>query len=150
MSIRGSTESLRLNGPTPSAERIRLALTPGPKPVASLDTAIQMSNLTAAFNKLRLRFNRALRNYSRPGGWGIFATHGQAFFRHLQSHELRELLEKGFYYRVGGNTKGLPAFYQNAFQTADYTRRQWAPHFEVVALRESGLADQDAVLVRKR
>jgi hypothetical protein len=45
----------------------------------------------------------------------------------------------------------LPDFYQTAFHTHEYIRREWSRHFEVVAIHAKGVGNhQDAVLVRKR
>jgi len=87
----------------------------------------------------------------RPGGYGLFTKHGENFFSHLNESHRRQLLEKGFFYRVGGHTEGLPEFYQSSFHTHEYIGREWGRYFEVVSSRKQGIDKvQDAVLVRKR
>jgi SAM-dependent methyltransferase len=87
----------------------------------------------------------------KPGGYGLFTTHGANYVHLLTAAERAELTAKGFCYRVGQPTDGLPEFYQTSFHTVAYIREKWARHFEVLAVREKGLdGAQDAVLVRKK
>ena len=87
----------------------------------------------------------------KPGGHGIFSTHGKNHFGHLRSGDLGTLSEKGFCYSDFGSTEGLPDFYKTSFQTPDYIKREWARYFDVLAVYEQNIGQhQDAVLVRKR
>jgi 2-polyprenyl-3-methyl-5-hydroxy-6-metoxy-1,4-benzoquinol methylase len=87
----------------------------------------------------------------KPGGFGLFTTHGEKHYTKLPEPARQELAGRGFYYSVGELTKGLPEFYQTSYQTHDYIKREWAKYFEVVAIRKEGIGkNQDAVLVRKR
>lgn len=87
----------------------------------------------------------------KPGGYGIFTTHGENHFVHLSAADRKKLLEHGFHYSDLGATEGLPDFYRASFQTPAYIRREWAQYFEVLAVYERGICqNQDAVLVRKR
>jgi SAM-dependent methyltransferase len=94
---------------------------------------------------------RELSRIIKPGGYGIFTTHGENHFHHLPEAARKKLMEKGFYYWVGDKTDGLPDFYQTSFHTHEYIKREWARYFDVVAIREKGMGDnQDAVLVKNR
>lgn len=87
----------------------------------------------------------------KPGGYGIFTTHGENHFVHLTESERGQLAKTGFHYSDLGSTEGLPEFYKASFQTREYITREWAKYFEVVAVYEKGMCqNQDAVLVRKR
>jgi len=87
----------------------------------------------------------------RPGGHGVFTVQGENFFHLLGKSSRKELLEKGFFYKKGRGTDGLPEFYQTAFHTYEYIQREWSRHFEVVAIHAKGVGHhQTAVLVRKR
>jgi SAM-dependent methyltransferase len=87
----------------------------------------------------------------RPGGHGMFTTHGEKHFHHVREEDRAELLRKGFWYQATAPTDGLPDFYQVSFHTHDYIRREWRRHFEVVAIQKEAIdAHQDAVLVRKK
>jgi SAM-dependent methyltransferase len=92
----------------------------------------------------------------KPGGYGLFTTHGEKFFAELKKPEYGEsaypkLIEEGFYYSVRDSTEGLPDFYQTSFHTHDYIRRQWVKYFEIVWIQKQGLGgNQDIVLLRKR
>lgn len=87
----------------------------------------------------------------RPGGHGIFTTHGENHFIHLPERDRTKLMEKGFHYSDLGATEGLPDFYRASFQTPDYVKREWTRYFDVLAIYPKGIGqNQDAVLVRKR
>jgi SAM-dependent methyltransferase len=87
----------------------------------------------------------------KPGGYGIFTTHGEDFFQNLPETALKELMEKGFYYWVGNKTDGLPDFYRTSFHTHEYIKREWARYFDVIDIRKKVIGeDHDAVLVRTR
>jgi len=87
----------------------------------------------------------------KPGGHGIFTTHGEKHFVHLAKCDLDRISQHGFCYSDFGATEGLPGFYKTSFQTPDYIKREWARYFDVVAIYENGICEnQDAVLVRKR
>lgn len=63
-----------------------------------------------------------------------------------------ELQTKGFYFLVQGYGKSinLPDFYETAYHSDDYIRREWSKYFEVVEIRTLGAVNrQDSVLLRK-
>ena len=94
---------------------------------------------------------KELARIMKPGGHGIFTTHGEHTFSLLKEDDRTKVRDAGFHYGDFGATEGLPDFYQTSFQTTDYVRREWAKHFDVLAICEKGIgSNQDAVLVRKR
>jgi ubiquinone/menaquinone biosynthesis C-methylase UbiE len=86
---------------------------------------------------------RELARVMRPGGQLVATTHG--------SYPLPFVMRsRGFYYKVGRGTDGLPAYYQNSYQTADYVERTWQRYFTVEKIIPRGLArHQDLVICRK-
>ena len=87
----------------------------------------------------------------KPGGHGIFTTHGENHFHYLTESDRGKLSANGFVYTDFGATEGLPEFYRTSFQTREYIMREWGRHFDVVEIFEKGICqNQDAVLVRKR
>jgi cyclopropane fatty-acyl-phospholipid synthase-like methyltransferase len=94
---------------------------------------------------------KELSRVMKPGGHGIFTTHGEHTFSFLKEDDRKKVRGAGFHYGDFGATEGLPDFYQTSFQTPDYVRQEWAKYFDVLAICEKGIgSNQDAVLVRKR
>ncbi|MDB6064997.1 MAG: Methyltransferase type 11 [Pedosphaera sp.] len=120
-------------------------------PDGTFDFVFSVSIFTHLPEEMQHAWLKELARIMAPGGYGIFTTHGEKHYPHLSAPARGQLLEKGFYYHVGGKTEGLPDFYQTSFHTHDYIRREWGRYFEIVALQKRGLADhQDTVLVKKR
>ena len=119
-------------------------------PSGSFDFIYSVSIFTHLPEDMQRAWLKELSRIMKPGGHGIFTTHGASHFIHLRERDLKKVLEDGFHYGDCGATEGLPDFYQTSFQTPDYVRREWAKDFDVLAVHESGIgSNQDAVLVRK-
>jgi len=94
-----------------------------------------------------------LRRISAPGAHLVLTTHGEAHWSKL-APEIREIVEReGFYYGDFGWNYGrsisLPDFYQTAYHSTDYVRREWGKRFEVLAITPLGMGKhQDTVLLR--
>ena len=121
-------------------------------PDGHFDLVYSISIFTHLPEEMQHAWLKELARIIRPGGYGVFTVHGEKFFSALVKKTSRnELLKKGFFYNEGVVTDGLPEFYQTAFHTHEYIRREWHRHFEVVAIHVEGVGKhQDAVLVRKR
>lgn len=118
---------------------------------ATFDIVVGVSVFTHLPEDMQHAWLSEMSRILRPGGFGLFTTHGEKFYSQLTGDGLQELMDCGFHYSVGEVTEGLPEFYQTSFQTHDYIQREWGKHFDVVAIRKEGIAKhQDAVLVRKR
>jgi SAM-dependent methyltransferase len=86
----------------------------------------------------------------KPGGYGIFTTHGEGHFGNLPSSARAQLRDRGFYYHPGNKTEGLPEFYSTSFHTHEYIRREWSRYFEILEIQDRGLGRyQDTILVKK-
>ena len=68
---------------------------------------------------------------------------------------IRHMLHsKGFLYLTGVTGKlrlnKLPDFYQSAYHTKDYIRREWSSYFNIINHIERGInTHQDAVILQK-
>jgi SAM-dependent methyltransferase len=94
-----------------------------------------------------------LQRIAKPGGYLILTTHGERHFHLVEPEFQTRLKTHGFHYmkRDFVTTEGLPVFYQTAFHSPDYIRREWSKYFEVVAIEIGGQGGwQDMVLLRKR
>jgi len=115
------------------------------------DFVYGVSVFTHLPEKMQNAWLEELSRILKPGGFGVFTTHGEKHYSKLAAPALSELMSRGFYYSIGSVTNGLPEFYQTSFQTHDYIERQWAKYFEVIAIQKEAIGkNQDAVLVRKR
>jgi 2-polyprenyl-3-methyl-5-hydroxy-6-metoxy-1,4-benzoquinol methylase len=117
---------------------------------ATFDLVYGVSVFTHLPEDMQHAWLREMSRIMKPGGLGLFTTHGEKFYSKLAGSALREFTDRGFYYSVGKVTEGLPEFYQTSFQSHDYIYREWTKHFDVVAIRREGAKQQDAVLVRNR
>jgi hypothetical protein len=56
-----------------------------------------------------------------------------------------------FLYFVGGDTEGLPSFYQVSFHSHDYIHKRWSEYFAVRKIIPKGIArgGQDLVLCQR-
>lgn len=118
---------------------------------ATFDFVLALSVFTHLPEKMQRKWLGELSRIMKPGGLGLFTTHGEKQYAKLSEPALQELRTGGFHYSVGDATEGLPEFYQTSFQTHDYIKREWARYFDIVDIQKQGIANnQDAVLVRKR
>jgi SAM-dependent methyltransferase len=117
----------------------------------SFDFVFSISIFTHLPEDMQHAWLQELARIIKPGGLGLFTTHGEKFYHGIPEEERDSFLKKGFYYRVGPTTEGLPDFYQSSFHTPAYIRREWSRHFDVLAIESRGIdGHQDAVLVRRR
>jgi SAM-dependent methyltransferase len=118
---------------------------------ASFDFIYGVSVFTHLPEDMQQDWLKEMARIMKPGGLGLFTTHGERHFGVLAGPELRKLMKRGFYYKKGQPTAGLPKFYRSSFQTKAFVEREWGRWFEIIAIRENGIGkNQDAVLVRKR
>jgi len=95
-----------------------------------------------------------LRRIAAPGAHLVMTTHGESHWSKL-APEIRAVVERdGFYYGDFGWNYGasvsLPDFYQTAYHSGDYVRREWGKRFEVLAITPLGMGrHQDTVLLRR-
>ena len=128
---------------------------PLPYEEASFDLVYGISVFTHLDEPPQLAWLEELRRVLRPGGIALLTTHGPSLQEGLRPDQRAALRESGFAFVVSrtGRYKldGLPDFYQTAFHTEDYVRRQWARFFEVRAYLGQGMTGyQDLVVVEKK
>ena len=117
----------------------------------SFDFIFSVSIFTHLPEEMHMEWVKELSRIMQSGGYGLFTTHGEFYHTEISQSEVAKLKSHGFYYSKGATTDGLPDFYQRAFHTHEYIRREWGNYFEVVDIVKQGIGGgQDLVLVRKR
>lgn len=124
-------------------------------PSGSFDLVYSISLFTHLDEALQDRWLAEIGRVLKPGGYLIATVHGLPTFSSCYEHELHELTERGFAFRVDRRgwlkLDGLPDFYQTTFHTKDYVTRRWSKFFEIVDHLEGGLGGhQDVVVLKTR
>ncbi|MCL6697675.1 methyltransferase domain-containing protein [Sphingomonas sp. NSE70-1] len=120
-------------------------------PDGKFDFIFSISVFTHLPEKMQNAWLAELSRILKPGGIGLFTTHGENHYSKLPKAGLSEINSRGFYYSTGSGTDGLPDFYQTSYHTHAYIRRRWSKYFDVLSISAEGIGrNQDAVLVRKR
>jgi len=104
---------------------------------------------------MQFKWLEELKRITKPGGYLILTKHGEKFYRNLDADINAVMDKKGFYYSDFGHNYGasinLPDFYQTAFHSHEYIKREWSKYFNVLDFRVLGMGQhQDTVLLRKR
>jgi SAM-dependent methyltransferase len=134
-------------------------LPPLPLEDGSADFVYGISVFTHLPEDMQFRWLDELRRVTRVGGHLILTTHAEQYWSRVPA-ELREAgREKGFFYASPdtvtgsasyGQSVGLPEFYQTAYHTHAYIRREWSRFFEVLDIIPLGLeSHQDIILLRR-
>jgi SAM-dependent methyltransferase len=131
---------------------------PLPLPDGAVDFVYGISVFTHLPEDLQFRWLEELRRVTTAGGTLILTTHAEQYWSRVPSHLRTAAQAKGFFYASPdtvagsasyGHSVGLPEFYQTAYHTHDYIRREWSRYFTVVDVIPLGLeSHQDIVLLR--
>jgi len=136
----------------------RFTVAPHRPPTSYADAAFDFVFGISVFTHLPQDMEAAwldeLRRIAAPGALLVLTTHGEAHWSKL-APEVRGIVERdGFYYGDFGFNYGrsisLPDFYQTAYHSTDYVRREWGRRFEVLGITPLGMGKhQDTVLLRR-
>jgi SAM-dependent methyltransferase len=117
----------------------------------AFDAIYSVSVFTHLPEELQFAWLSELRRITRPGGMVVASTHGAHYWQNGAPDVRAEVESRGFAYRTGNRTDGLPDFYMVAFHSTSYVRSKWSWFFEVVAIREKYIHGlHDAVILRRR
>ncbi len=115
------------------------------------DFVFSISIFTHLPEEMQFAWLAELGRVTKRGGYLILTTHGEDIIQPFPEHLKRIFNKKGFYYHVGEETEGLPAFYQTSFHTEDYIHKVWGKYFEIVKIIRKGIVGhQDMVICRKK
>ena len=125
-------------------------LPPAPFPDGRFDAIFAISVFTHLPEEIQFAWLAELRRLLRPGGIFLASLHGRHYWTADPSVKA-EVETRGFAYRTGAPTPGLPDYYMVAFHSESYLRNKWTQFFEFVALQEQHIHSlHDAVIMRRR
>jgi len=120
---------------------------------SKFDLIYAISVFTHLSEDYQFTWLKELARITKPGGMLLLTVHGDF----ISSHSLpADLLEKrrreGFVFLANDYWKGkFPDWYQTAYHTKEYVRREWAKFFDVVDYVDRGVnRHQDLVVLKAR
>ncbi len=121
----------------------------------TFDLVFGISVMTHLPEEMQFQWLAELSRITKPSGYVILTTHGEKHYKGLDSSIVDIMKEKGFfYYQAGfnyGESISLPEFYQTAFHTHAYIRKEWGKYFNVIDIQTLGMGNnQDTILMQKR
>ncbi|MDB6169056.1 MAG: hypothetical protein JWM88_1920 [Verrucomicrobia bacterium] len=125
------------------------SLPPMAFPDGFFDAIYSVSVFTHLPEDMQFRWLEELRRILRPGGLLLASLHGARYWE-VDPGVKQEVLERGFAYRRGEATKGLPDFYMCSFHSEAYVRRAWGKYFDFEELKPSHLyGAHDSAILRR-
>jgi SAM-dependent methyltransferase len=133
-----------------AAFRVNPALPPAPFDNGQFDAVYSVSVFTHLPEEMQFAWLAELRRIVRPGGLVVASIHGGHYCRDANAEVRAEVATRGFSYRSGAVTEGLPDFYMVAMHSEAYVRAKWGRFFELVAYHERLVHGvHDAVVLRR-
>ncbi|MDB6092724.1 MAG: hypothetical protein JWM32_286 [Verrucomicrobia bacterium] len=118
-------------------------------PDAFFDFIFSVSVFTHLPEEMQLAWVAELRRVLKPGGMLIASLHGERYWS-ADPGVKAEVVAKGYAYRTGPVTAGLPEFYMSAFHSEAYIRAKWSEYFEVLAVKPAYIHGvHDAAILRR-
>jgi SAM-dependent methyltransferase len=132
------------------AFRTNASVPPSPFANGQFDAIYSVSVFTHLPEEMQFAWLGELRRILRPGGILVASVHGGHYSRGAQPEVRAEVAERGFAYRTGPVTEGLPDFYMVAVHSEAYIRATWTRFFELVAIHERLIHGvHDAIVLRR-
>ena len=123
---------------------------PTPFSTGQFDGIYSVSVFTHLPEEMQFAWLTELRRILRPGGLLVASVHGGKYAAEGPLEVRDEIATRGFAYRTGAVTEGLPDFYMMAMHAEPYIRAKWSRFFEVVAVHERLIhGHHDGVVLRR-
>ena len=120
-------------------------------PDGYFSAVLSVSVFTHLPEEMQFAWISEIRRILRPGGVFVATLHGRHYWGEVDPSVRSEVEQRGFAYRTGPITPGLPDYYMVAFHSTNYIRERWDRFFEVVSIKETYIHGvQDAVILRRR
>ncbi len=117
---------------------------------ATFDLVYAVSILTHLNEEYQLRWLAELYRIIKPGGLLLLSVHGKHCWHGLSHDDLRILEERGFLFKTSSKLHGLlPDWYHTAYHSREYVMRTFSSSFRVLAYMETGLGNQDLVVLER-
>jgi len=118
------------------------------------DFIFGISVLTHLPEDMQFQWLAELNRITKRNGYVVLTTHGEKHYLKLDSNAAGIMKKKGFYYHQAGFNYGksisLPDFYQTAYHSHDYIKREWSIYFQIVDIHTLGIDNhQDVILLKK-
>ena len=134
-----------------AAFRVNGAMPPTSFAQGEFDAVYSVSVFTHLPEEMQFAWLSELRRIVRPGGVVVASVHGGHYCKDAHPDVCAEVATRGFSYRTGAITAGLPDFYMVAMHSETYVRAKWTRFFELAAYHERLIHDaHDAVVLRRR
>ncbi len=119
------------------------------------DLVFGISVLTHLPEDMQFQWLKELSRITKAHGYVILTTHGENFYNEKGSEIIDIMNKKGFFYTDFGHNYGksvsLPDFYQTAYHSPTYIRREWGKYFDVIDVQVLEIPNnQDTVLLQNR
>ncbi|MGE0636644.1 MAG: methyltransferase domain-containing protein [Bacteroidia bacterium] len=115
----------------------------------SFDFIYGISVFTHLPEEMQFNWLRDLKRISKKGAYLFLTVENEKCNRYLNSKQLAELSNNGFYFYEGRLTEGLPDFYRMAFHSHDYVRNNWSKYFEIIDIIPLGMGNHQDVILCK-
>jgi len=120
---------------------------------AMFDVVVGFSVFTHLSKKAQRAWLAEMRRIIAPGGLFLASTHGDCAACYRFRDEAVQALRRGISDEKGDTRcEGIapPGYYRQVFQSREYTRREFAKHFDIVEYIERGMGNyQDLVVMRR-
>jgi SAM-dependent methyltransferase len=125
-------------------------LPPLPFGDAMFDLVYSISVFTHLDQRHMVAWLEELRRVTRPDGILLLTVHGEPSWRNLPRDVRNVIARDGFLYLPTYADKGrFPDWYQNAYHTEGFVRREFGRYFEVLSYKENAIYAQDLVILRR-
>ena len=130
--------------------RTNAAVPPSPFANGQFDAIYSVSVFTHLPEEMQFAWLGELRRILQPGGILVASAHGGHYSREAHPEVRAEVAKRGFAYRTGAVTEGLPDFYMVAVHSEAYIRATWTRFFDLVAVHERLIHGvHDAIVLRR-
>jgi SAM-dependent methyltransferase len=127
------------------------AIPPLPYAPASFDLAWTVSVFTHLDEERQFAWLKELQRIVKPGGLLIATVHGRKVWEGLPRPARQRIQRRGFHYAMIAADRGLhPEWYQVAWHTEEYVRRNWTSFFDLRCYLPEGLGGSQDMIVLER
>lgn len=113
------------------------------------DLIYSISIFTHLPEQMQFAWLKELKKVCKKGAYLLLTVHGEHLFPSTLKSAKPEFEERGFYYFVENQTKGLPEFYQTSFHLESYIHDRWSDFFKIEKIIPQGIANHQDLVICK-